>query len=106
CSKCYTYSVNAKTTPKDFFLHLGAVIALYSSAIALMNLAFMIADSLLPDSLSGSPFTGSIVWPISILIVLVPILYVLEWLIARDLVQMPEKRTVWVRRWRIYLTLF
>jgi len=49
---------------------------------------------------------GSLAWPISVLIVLVPAVYVLEWLIGRDIVKKPEKKDIWIRRWRIYLTLF
>jgi hypothetical protein len=30
----------------------------------------------------------------------------LEWLVNRDAVRTPEKRDIWIRRWRIYLTLF
>lgn len=95
-----------KTTPKDFFLNLGAVVALYASAIALIDLCFSIADYYNPDALANYFSAGSIAWPVSMLVVLIPVLYVLEWLIGRDLIQMPEKREIWVRRWRIYLTLF
>lgn len=94
------------TTPKDFFLHLGATIALYASAIALMNLAFETINRALPDALSNYFSPNSIVWPISMLVVLVPILYVIEWLIGRDISRMIEKKDIWIRRWRIYLTLF
>lgn len=95
-----------KTTPKDFFLHLGATIALYVAAGALINLAFSIINYEFPDALAGYFYPNSVAWPISILIILVPILYVLEWLINRDIVQMPEKKDIWIRRWRIYLTIF
>ena len=98
--------MNTNTTPKDFFLHLGATIALYASAIALMNLAFETINRALPDALANYFSANSIVWPISMLIVLVPVLYVIEWLIGRDISKMVEKRDVWIRRWRIYLTLF
>ncbi|MDE1975248.1 MAG: hypothetical protein KGI49_01920 [Patescibacteria group bacterium] len=94
------------TTPKDFFLHLGATVALYAVAIAIINLAFSVINYAFPDKLAGYFYAGSVIWPVSMLIILVPLLYVLEWLIARDIVKMPEKREVWVRRWRIYLTLF
>ncbi len=87
-------------------MHLGATIVLYASAIALINLAFSIINYALPDALAGSFYRGSIAWPISMLIVLVPLLYVLEWLIKRDAIRMPEKKEIWIRRWRIYLTLF
>ena len=96
-----------KTTPKDFFLHLGAVVALYASAIALINLCFSIVNYYNPDALGPAiSARASIAWPVSMLVVLIPVLYVLEWLIGRDLIRSPEKREIWIRRWRIYLTLF
>ena len=98
--------MNTKTTPKDFFLHVGATIALYVSVIALINLAFEIINRLLPDQLNNYFSVGSIVWPISLLVVLVPILYYLEWIIARGIVGVSDKKDIWIRKWRIYLTLF
>jgi hypothetical protein len=95
-----------KTTPKDFFLHLAATVFLYAAVIALINLAFEVANRALPDALQTFYGVGQLVWPISMLIVLVPITYVIEWLINRDIVKMPEKKEIWIRRWRIYLTLF
>lgn len=95
-----------RTTPKDFFLHLAATVALYAAAIALINLSFSIINYAVPDKLAGYFSSTSIAWPISMLVILVPLLYILEWLIVRDIGRMPEKRDLWVRRWRIYLTLF
>ena len=98
--------MNNKTTPKDFFLHLSATAFLYTAVIALINLAFEVINRILPDALQTFYNAGSLVWPISILIVMVPVTYVIEWLINRDISKMPEKRGIWIRRWRIYLTLF
>lgn len=98
--------MNTKTTPKDFFLHVGATIALYASVIAFINLAFEIVNKLLPDQLNNYVSASSIVWPISMLVVLVPVLYVIEWFIARDISKMADKKDIWIRKWRIYLTLF
>ncbi len=98
--------MNTKTTPKDFFLHLGATVALYIAAGALINLAFSIINYYFPDALAGYFYGNAVAWPISMLIVLVPILYVIEWYINRDISRMPEKADLWIRRWRIYLTLF
>jgi hypothetical protein len=98
--------MNSKTTPKDFFYHAGAAIALFASVIALMNLAFAVINKVYPDALDGFFAANSIVWPVSVLIVLVPVLYVVEWFIFRDIVKMPEKKEIWVRKWRIYTTLF
>ncbi len=95
-----------KTTPKDFFLHLGATIALYISVGALVNLVYAIINNCFPDALAGYFYASSIAWPISMLVVLVPILYVLEWLIKKDIDAIPDKKEIWVRRWRIYLTIF
>lgn len=95
-----------KTTPKDFFLHLGATIALYIGVGALINLSFSIINYYFPDSLAGYFYGNSVAWPISMLIVLIPILYIAEWLIARDFKINIEKKNLWIRRWRIYLTLF
>jgi hypothetical protein len=99
-------NTNTHVSPKDFFLHLGATIALYASAVALINLAFEVANRALPDALTQYYSSGSIVWPISMLIVLVPLLYILERLISHDILKVPEKRDIWVRRWRVYMTLF
>jgi len=98
--------MNNKTTPRDFFLHIGATIALYASVIALMNLAFEIINRLLPDQLNNYLNANSIIYPISILVVLVPVLYLLEWLISHEILRVVEKKEVWVRKWMIYLTLF
>jgi len=95
-----------KTTPKDFFLHLGATIVLYAAAVALINLAFSIINYAIPDPLASYFYAGNVAWPISMLIVLIPLLYVLEWFIHRDYRLYPEKLNLWIRRWRIYLTLF
>ncbi len=99
-------NTNTRMSPKDFFLHLGATIALYATTIALINLAFEILNRSMPDTLANYFSSSSVVWPISMLVVITPILYVLEILINRDLIKMPEKRDIWIRKWRIYLTLF
>lgn len=98
--------MNTKTTPKDFFLNLGATIALYIAVGYFINLAFSIINYLNPDELAGYYYGSFIAWPISMLIVLVPIIYILEWLINRDIKNIPEKREIWIRKWRIFLTLF
>lgn len=96
----------SKTTPKDFFLHFGALVALYAAATALINLSFSVINYYFPDALAGYFYGNSVAWPISTLVVLVPILYVLEWLINRDIAKMPEKAGLWVRSWKIYIIIF
>jgi len=98
--------MNNNTTPKDFFLHLGATVALYAAVVALINLAFSVINYYNPDQLAGYFYGNSVAWPISMLIILVPLLYILEYYIIRDIRKLPGKETIWIRRWRIYLTLF
>lgn len=95
-----------KTTPKDFFLHLGATVALYVGIVSIINLYFSVVNYYFPDVLAGSYYASYIALPISVLIVVVPVLYVLEWLIKKDLNLIPDKAESWIRKWRIYLTLF
>ncbi len=95
-----------KTTPKDFFFHVGALIALYTSVAALLNLVFSIINYYFPDQLAGYFISRSIAWPISVLIILVPVLYILEYFLVKDIRLNPEKKNLWIRRWRIFLTLF
>lgn len=95
-----------KTTPKDFFFHLSATVVLYASVIALINLAVSVINYFFPDKMAGYFYANSIAWPVSMLVVLVPLLYVLEYFILLDIRRFPEKADLWIRRWRIYLTLF
>ena len=95
-----------KTTPKDFFLHVSATLALYVSAGALINLLFSVINYYFPDQLAGYFYANAVAWPISMLIILIPTLYVLEYLINRDITKVPEKGNLQIRKWRIYLTLF
>ncbi len=95
-----------KTTPKDFFLHLGAVIALYTAVPALINLIFSIINYYHVDRLANYFSASSIAWPISLLLIMVPALYIIERMIAKEAALVPEKKAIWIWRWRIYLTLF
>lgn len=96
-----------KTTPKDFFLNLGALICLYFSLISFLNLIFAIIDKYLPDAVSGYDFgLYTIRWTISILIILFPLYIYLSRLIHADIYRIPEKKNLWIRKWSSYLTLF
>lgn len=95
-----------KTSPKDFFIHLGATLSLYVSVGALISLLFSLIDYVYPDAISSDFIASSIALPISILVVLVPVFYLLVWLIQKDTKQFPEKNDLWIKRWRVFLTLF
>ncbi|HWH07502.1 MAG TPA: DUF5671 domain-containing protein [Candidatus Paceibacterota bacterium] len=100
--------MTSKTTPKDFFLWLGVIVATYGSVIALITLLFEYINYVFPDALAyyGDPYSGAIRFSMSALIVLTPIALGLAYLIRRTIKEEPGKADIWVRRWAIVLTLF
>ncbi len=97
-----------KTTPKDFFLHLGAMATLYVSAISILVLAFEYIDTLFPDVLEyyRDPFSGTMRFAMASLIIIFPLYVILTRLVNSDLRANPDKRNLGVRKWLVYLTLF
>ena len=100
--------MNTKVTPKDFFLWAGALVALYGSVTALITLLFGYINFAYPDSLSyySDPYSGSMRFAMSTLIVLVPLALVLMRLIRKDIQREPAKNDLWIRRWALFLTVF
>lgn len=100
-------TIKTKASPRDFFLHLGTIVALYVSAISLLNLLFTLADVAFPVAAYNNSYTiPSISWPTASLIIFFPLLVLLSWLLYRDYRMYPEKRNLGVRKWLIYITLF
>lgn len=98
-----------KTTPKDFFLNLGSIVALYISIVSFISLAYALIGKFFPDALNYYSYDGSlstIRWAVSSLIVAFPLHIYLLSLIQKDIVLVPEKKNVWVKKWSTYLTLF
>jgi hypothetical protein len=98
----------AKTTPKDFFLWLLTVIALYGSITSLIALLFEYINYSFPDALAsyGDPYGGAVRFSMAALIVLVPTTLVCLRLIRASIGEEPGKAGIWVRRWALVLTLF
>ncbi|MDB5189115.1 MAG: hypothetical protein JWL82_72 [Parcubacteria group bacterium] len=103
-----TTAGSAKTTPKDFFLWLGAVIALYGSISSFIALKFSYINYLFPDALAsyGDPYGGAVRFSMAALVVLVPTTIVLMFLLRKIIINEPAKATLWVRRWALGLTIF
>jgi membrane protein YqaA with SNARE-associated domain len=104
--------VKIKAGPKDVFLHLLAIITLYVSAGALINLLFSYIGIAIPDALDGYDTYNS-TWrydsmrfDVAILIVVFPAYLFASWLLNKGYTANPERRKIWVRKWLIYLTLF
>ena len=97
-----------KTTPRDFFVFIGAMAALYASAVSLLNLLFEIINASFPDALhfSYDNFSSGMRWSIASLIIVFPIYIFLSWFINKDLALNPLKKNLGIRKWLTYLTLF
>ncbi|MDB5237349.1 MAG: hypothetical protein JWL88_451 [Parcubacteria group bacterium] len=101
-------SPTAKTSPKDFFLWAGVIIALYGSISALIALLFEYINYAFPDALAGysDPYGGPVRIAMAAVIVLVPTLVLLLRIIRGSIEHEPGKANIWVRRWALGLTLF
>ncbi|MEK7129177.1 MAG: DUF5671 domain-containing protein, partial [Patescibacteria group bacterium] len=96
-----------KTTPKDFFLHLGAIAALYISAVSVLTLLFEIIDQLFPKPFEYTdPYAGGVSLAMAMLMVAFPLYLFFMRVISSAERAVPEKRDLPVRRWLVYLTLF
>lgn len=99
-----------KVTPKDFFLWLGSMAALYVSVVSFITLLFNYINYAFPDVLEAGyyydPYSGGIRFAIASLIVIFPVYLVLTRMLNQDIRRNPGKRDLWVRKWIIFLTLF
>lgn len=93
---------------KDFFINLGAIVALYTAVISLVNLLFTVINTAYPKITDGYNYLGSssISWPVATLIIFCPIFLFLMWLLEREYRINPEKQNSAVHRWLAYITLF
>jgi len=98
----------SKTTPKDFFLWAGAMVALYLSVISFITLLFEYINYTYPDPNAGyaDPYSSSLRFAMAALIVLVPTTLVLLRFIRGTISAEAGKALIWVRRWVLVLTIF
>lgn len=104
----HTPAARPKTTPRDFFLWAGAVIALYGSVLSLITLLFEYVNHAFPDPLAywGDPYGGAVRAAMAGVIVLVPTTLILLRIIRGTIKKDPTKAEIWVRRWALVLTVF
>lgn len=100
-----------KAGPKDVFLHLLSIIALYVSAGMFVNLIFNYVNIWLPDAVSDNYYTilsarSSARWAIASLIVVFPVYIWSVWFLNKNYAAVPEKREMKIRKWLLYFTLF
>jgi len=82
----------SKTTAKDFFINLGAIVALGFFVGNLISLLFTIINKAYPLT-TGYDYYGSssISFPVAALIIFFPVYLLLMWLLERGYAQEPEK---------------
>jgi hypothetical protein len=98
-----------KFNAKDFFLNLGAIVALYTVVGTLINLLFTIINYAYPKVTDGYNYynvSQSISWPVAALIIVFPIFLFLMWFLEREYKNNPEERNTGVHRLLTYITLF
>ncbi len=107
-----------KNTPRDIFLHLLAIIALYVSAGSFIALIFQYINILHPDPLAIGGADGmyysaylqsaysTIRWSLSTLIFVFPTYVLTSWYLNKTYKQSPEHKNLWIRKWLVYFTLF
>ncbi len=96
-----------KTSAKDFFINLGAIIALGFFVGNLLSLLFTIINKAYPLT-TGYNYYGSysISFPVASLIIFFPVYIFLMWLLEKNYSIEPEKRNIGIRKWLTYITLF
>jgi len=97
-----------KTSAKDFFINLGAIVALYTGVASLLDLLFTIINTIYPQINYGYNYFGSqsISWSVATLIIFFPVFILLMWLLEKDYQVNPEKQNSGIHRWLTYITLF
>ncbi len=97
-----------RSTAKDVFSHLFAIVTLYVSVVSFIILGFQYIDVTFPDALSFY-YTGAldaIRSSMASLIVMWPAFVGISWFMQKDVKAEPEKRNIGIRKWLLYLTLF
>ncbi len=97
-----------KVTPKDFFLWVGAMVALYGGVVAFIALIFDYINHAFPNPVTNYYYTDSsgISYESASLIVLTPVFLILMRVIRRAIAADPTRQDIWIRRWALFLTLF
>jgi len=99
-----------KTSPRDFFLNLLSIVALYVSATSFGVLIFQYINLLVPDALDFTRYAGDVSeavrFPVASLFILFPVYVWTAWFLEKEYKRKPEKREVAIRKWLVYLTLF
>ena len=97
-----------RSTAKDVFSYLLAIVTLYVGVISFITLYFQYINVKFPDVLEFYYPTALEIIRVSMasLIVVWPVFIFISWMIYRDLKNRPGKVEIAIRKWLLYLTLF
>src|SRR3989344_7867041 len=96
-----------KSSPRDVFMYLLAIIFLYFSAFDVLALLFQYTDIAFPDVLNQNYGAGGLIrFALASLIVIYPVFIWVSRFLHRDLIQNPQKTDIRIRKWLLYFTLF
>lgn len=97
-----------RSTAKDVFAHLFAIVTLYVSVVSFIILGFQYIDVSFPDALNFyySGALDAIRGSMASLIVMWPAFVGISWFMQKDAKADSEKREIGIRKWLLYLTLF
>jgi hypothetical protein len=98
----------AKTGPKDFFLWLASIAALYVSVISFVALWFEFINRMFGNDPFGyiDPLGAGIRIAVASLIIIFPLYIWFTRMLHQDIRINPAKKEIWVRKWLLVLTLF
>ncbi|MCB9802701.1 hypothetical protein H6761_01615 [Candidatus Nomurabacteria bacterium] len=97
-----------KTTPKDVFLHLFAIVTLYLSVVSFMTLYVQYINVIFPDPLTFyyRSVSEGIRVSMAILLIALPAYLISSWFLKKDDQKNILHREIKIRKWLVYLTLF
>lgn len=103
-------ATSGRASARDFFLHLGAIVALYTVVISFLNLVFKIINKAYPEIANYSYYYGyggsEISMPVATLIIVFPIFILLSYFVYKSYEENPAKKELGIRKWLTYITLF
>jgi len=99
-----------RNLPRDVFLHLFAMVALYWVAISFITLCWQYINYFFPDPLlmryAGQFYAGPIRFAVASLIIIFPLFVLTSWYLNTIYRRDVSVRESKIRKWLIYLTLF
>ncbi len=98
-----------RNVPRDLFLHLLAIVALYWSAVSFVTLLWQFINNLFPDVLNyyqGFYSLGLIRFSVSALFIVFPVFIVVSRYLNKIYAKEYAVRESKIRKWLLYLTLF